>query len=55
MTLAIGNPSIITETPIKLSGYKPQIDAQQWVIKHVTHTLSEAGITSALDLENVSE
>jgi len=40
MTLAIGNPAIITETPVKISGYKPQIDAQQWVIKHVIHTLS---------------
>jgi len=55
MTLAIGNPAIITETPVILSGYKKQIDVQAWVIKSVTHALNEAGITSALDLDNVSE
>jgi len=52
MTLAIGNPNIMTETPVILSGYKTQIDAQAWVIKSVTHTLNDSGLTSALDMEN---
>lgn len=52
ITLAIGQPEIIAETPVQVSGYKPQIDAQSWVISQVTHSLNDSGITSALVMEN---
>lgn len=52
MTLAIGKPEMMTETPVKLSGYKQQIDEQSWVVKQITHTLNDSGLTSSVDMEN---
>jgi len=52
LTLVIGRPDMITETPVKLSGYKNQIDQQKWVVKQITHTLNDSGLTTALELEN---
>jgi Bacteriophage probable baseplate hub protein len=52
LKLAIGNPALITETPVTLTGYKQQIDTQNWIVKQVTHTLNDSGLTSSLQLEN---
>lgn len=51
ITLAHGRPELIPETPATVRGFKPQIDSTDWIITRVTHSLSEAGYTTAVDLE----
>ncbi|TXE26943.1 phage late control D family protein [Serratia ureilytica] len=51
ITLAIGQAAITPEFPVKVSGFKKEIDAADWTIKQVTHTLTDAGFTTALELE----
>lgn len=51
MTLAHGRPELIAETPIRLRGFKPEIDATDWVATKVTHQLSDSGFTSSLEAE----
>ncbi|WP_404389922.1 phage late control D family protein [Pseudoalteromonas phenolica] len=51
ITLAQGNPELFPETPITVSGFKPQIDSSNWILKQVTHTLNNGGYTSSLELE----
>lgn len=51
ITLAQGNPELFPETPITVSGFKPQIDSSNWILKQVTHTLNDNGYTSSLELE----
>ncbi|KZN44005.1 phage late control D family protein [Pseudoalteromonas luteoviolacea] len=51
LTLAEGNPELFPETPITVSGFKPQIDNSNWILVQVTHTLNSAGYTSSLELE----
>lgn len=52
LTLAVGNANIITESPVKLTGYKPEICAQAWVVSQVTHRLGDSGWTTEVELEN---
>jgi hypothetical protein len=53
VTLAIGDPSVYPETPVKASGWKPQIDDTDWVVEKVVHRLNEDGLTSRLEMEVV--
>lgn len=50
-TLALGRPERFPELPVTVSGFKPEIDATQWLVKKVMHTISEGGFESALELE----
>lgn len=51
-TLAVGRPEIITESPVQLMGYKPEIDRQRWIVSQATHTLNDSGLTTQLELES---
>ncbi|MBV8972974.1 MAG: phage late control D family protein [Sphingomonadaceae bacterium] len=51
-TLALGRPDIIPETPLRFSGFKPEIDAQAWIVVEATHGYSSGeGLTTSLSLE----
>jgi uncharacterized protein len=50
-TLALGIPEIFPELPVNVSGFKPEIDATAWLVKKVTHSLADAGLTTSLELE----
>ena len=52
-TLARGDLSIISEAPASISGVKPVIDERMWLIKELTHTLSDAGLVTQMQLESV--
>ncbi|RUR46217.1 contractile injection system protein, VgrG/Pvc8 family [Vreelandella populi] len=54
ITQAVGNPDIFPETPVWCLGWKPQIDATPWIITEVTHNLTDASYTTALQLETCS-
>lgn len=51
ITLARGRPELFPDVPIRTRGFKPQIDAGEWIAARVTHNLSDAGYTTGLELE----
>jgi len=51
LNLAFGEPDLMPETPIELSGFKAEIDATNWLITRVTHNLSDSGFTSQIECE----
>lgn len=51
ITLARGRPELFPELPAVVRGWKPQIDNTSWTVARVTHSLSNHGYTTALELE----
>lgn len=51
VSLALGRPEIGAEQPASVDGYHPEIDAQDWVVADVAHTLDGKGLTSSLSFE----
>lgn len=52
ITLARGRPELFPELPVKVSGFKPQIDGANWLISRVVHQLDgSGGYTNSLELE----
>lgn len=51
ITLATGQPELITELPITVKGFKPQIDEGSWLSTKVLHNVNDNGYTSQLELE----
>ena len=52
MTLELheGWPRLIPETPVKLSGFRPSLDAMAWVVDQVTHKIGRGGFSSSIKL-----
>ena len=51
LNLAIGVPELMPQTPVRVTGFKPEIDGQNWLVKEVTHTLGDGGLTSKVQME----
>lgn len=51
ITLAMGRPELITELPITVKGFKPQIDEGSWLSTKVIHNINDNGYTSQIELE----
>lgn len=50
--LSRGRADLYTEMPVKVSGFKQQIDEGEWIITTLTHGLSaENGYTTSIELE----
>ncbi|ELY4527478.1 phage late control D family protein [Cronobacter sakazakii] len=50
--LARGRADLYTEMPVKVSGFKKQMDGGSWIITTLTHSLSsDGGFTTSLELE----
>ncbi|WP_311945769.1 hypothetical protein [Halomonas piscis] len=49
--LTEGNLRLTPETPLRLHGYKPKIDATSWLIKEVEHRLGGAGLATRVKCE----
>jgi hypothetical protein len=45
-----GNPVICSESPLLLSGFRPEID-HAWVAVRVTHTLDQSGYTTEVEAQ----
>ena len=50
LNLAFGEPDLMPEKPIELSGFKAEIDATNWLITKVTHNLSDSGSRAKLNV-----
>lgn len=51
MMLAYGRPELLPESPIRLEGFKRDIDQQPWVVIEVRHDLSKSGYTTSVRCE----
>lgn len=52
-TLAIGRADLFPEQTLMVSGFKPEIDRQRWLIAKTTHTINgSSGSTTSLELES---
>ncbi len=50
--LARGNPNLTAESPLKLVGFKTEMDNQKWIVTTITHTINSSnGFTSELQGE----
>lgn len=51
LTLAAGRPDIFPEKTVKVTGFKPQIDAEDWLVVETRHSLTSNGLGAALQME----
>lgn len=51
LTLARGRADLYPETPLRVRGFKPEIDEREWLIVEVRHNLDDNGYTTAIDCE----
>lgn len=54
LTLARANPLLAPQTPVRVTGFKPQIDSDKWLCITVTHSIGDGGFTSKIECENES-
>jgi len=54
LTLALGRPEVIPQTPISLSGFKPSIDVIPWLTVKATHSLGDGGLITRVQLETAA-
>lgn len=51
VSLAVGRPELFPETPVRVAGFKPEIDAEDWLVAEVEHRLDKSGYISNVTLE----
>lgn len=52
ITTAYGLPEISTESPVKLEGFKAEVDKLKWIVEKATHSYAKSGgLTTQLELE----
>ena len=51
LTLAIGVPSLVPQSPVSVQGFKGAIDGTQWLATRVTHKLDDSGLTTEVECE----
>lgn len=56
VNLARGNARLSSESPLKLVGFKSEVDSEQWIVSTITHKMdSSTGFVSQLQAEVVPE
>lgn len=50
-SLARGRADLFPETPVTVSGFKPDIDETAWLVKKATHRIGNDGFVTDLELE----
>ncbi|SEA50219.1 contractile injection system protein, VgrG/Pvc8 family [Variovorax sp. YR216] len=51
LTLAIGQALLAPQTPVRVRGFKPQIDNTEWLSVKTAHRLGDGGYTTRAELE----
>ncbi|OTG92719.1 hypothetical protein B9T24_15240 [Acinetobacter sp. ANC 4654] len=52
ITTAYGIPEMSTESPVKLNGFKAEVDKLKWIVEKATHSYAKSGgLTTQLELE----
>lgn len=55
LSLALGNAALMPQSPVIVSGFKAAIDSVDWLASKVTHSISDAGFTTRIELETRTE
>ncbi|MCW5320561.1 phage late control D family protein [Verminephrobacter aporrectodeae subsp. tuberculatae] len=55
LTLAIGRPELMPQTPVRLQGFKDQIDATEWMVVRLSHSIGDGGMVTRVELETRAE
>jgi phage protein D len=50
-SLALGRPKIRPELSVTVRGFKPDINGTDWLAARATHTISDGGLQTSLELE----
>lgn len=50
MTLAVGRPDLMPQSPVTVSGYKKLIDETKWIADKIQHEISNNGFTTTVEL-----
>ncbi len=50
--LARGRADIYPEMPVRVSGWKPEVDGTRWLVVRVEHRLGDGGFTTSIECEN---
>ena len=51
LPLALGMADLRPQTPVTVSGFKPQIDSTGWLVVKSTHSLGDNGFTTRVEME----
>lgn len=51
LRLAFAQPQLFPETPMRVSGFKPAIDAIEWIVSKATHELGDGGFVTGVECE----
>ncbi|GHD59826.1 phage late control D family protein [Jeongeupia chitinilytica] len=51
ITLALGRPEIVTESPATVTGFKADIDNGNWTVSRAAHTLDGNGLATSVEFE----
>lgn len=51
LTMAHGRADVLPESPLRVSGFKPEIDATPWLITEVEHSLGDNGFGTRMQCE----
>lgn len=51
LTLALGQPLLSPQSPVAVRGFKPQIDATEWLTVKTMHSFGDGGYTTRVELE----
>jgi phage protein D len=55
LSLAVGDPTLMPQSPVKVIGFKTEIDSEDWLAAKVTHNISDAGFTTDIECETRTE
>lgn len=51
LTLALGQPALAPQTPVRVSGFKAGIDDAGWLVVRVVHDINDQGFTTKIECE----
>lgn len=55
LSLALGKPTLMPKSPVKVTGFKSAIDSVDWQATRVIHRISKNGFTSKIEMETKVE
>lgn len=51
LTMAHGRADVLPESPVRVSSFKPEIDATPWLVTEVEHSLGDSGFGTRVQCE----
>lgn len=55
ITMALGDPLLVPQSPVRVQGFKEQIDGTSWLVAKSTHTMEDGGFATNVEMETGAE